>query len=246
MLGREANRPLGEVEALETIPDGVDRRRAEGKDAQVLHCGAEPEQRPPGGDEGRHAVARALLGVGRETADDVPDVGEGRLLRRREAIEIVVHGGHARGSSRIAAPAMLVDSYRMGNTFATIPRMGRAAPTGGRKQLRWRLADDDGGRPELLAGAERHRAGRARRAGAAARAGPAHHQRGPGRLAGAVPLDDQPVPRLQPRLRLLLRAADHEYLGLGIGDDFDRRIVVKINAVERLRAEPARLGGRAT
>ena len=29
----------------------------------------------------------------------------------------------------------------------------------------------------------------------------------------------------------------HEYLGLGIGDDFDRRIVVKVNAVERLRAE---------
>ena len=29
----------------------------------------------------------------------------------------------------------------------------------------------------------------------------------------------------------------HEYLGLDIGDDFDRRIVVKVNAVERLRAE---------
>jgi DNA repair photolyase len=29
----------------------------------------------------------------------------------------------------------------------------------------------------------------------------------------------------------------HEYLGLDIGSDFERRIVVKINAVERLRAE---------
>jgi DNA repair photolyase len=29
----------------------------------------------------------------------------------------------------------------------------------------------------------------------------------------------------------------HEYLGLGIGEDFERKIVVKINAVERLRAE---------
>jgi DNA repair photolyase len=29
----------------------------------------------------------------------------------------------------------------------------------------------------------------------------------------------------------------HEYLGLGIGEDFDRKIVVKVNAVERLRAE---------
>jgi DNA repair photolyase len=29
----------------------------------------------------------------------------------------------------------------------------------------------------------------------------------------------------------------HEFLGLGMGEDFDRRIVVKVNAVERLRAE---------
>src|SRR5262249_46230887 len=29
----------------------------------------------------------------------------------------------------------------------------------------------------------------------------------------------------------------HEYLNLGTGEDFDRRIVVKINAVERTRAE---------
>ncbi len=37
----------------------------------------------------------------------------------------------------------------------------------------------------------------------------------------------------------------HEYLGLSSGDDFDRRIVVKVNAVERVRAEvaPARWGG---
>ena len=31
----------------------------------------------------------------------------------------------------------------------------------------------------------------------------------------------------------------HEYLGLGVGEDFERKIVVKINAVERLRAELA-------
>ena len=29
----------------------------------------------------------------------------------------------------------------------------------------------------------------------------------------------------------------HEYLGLNVGEDFERRIVVKVNAVERLRAE---------
>ncbi len=31
----------------------------------------------------------------------------------------------------------------------------------------------------------------------------------------------------------------HEYLGLNLGEDFDRKIVVKINAVERLRSELA-------
>jgi DNA repair photolyase len=31
----------------------------------------------------------------------------------------------------------------------------------------------------------------------------------------------------------------HEYLGLGIGEDFERRIVVKVNAVERVAAEVA-------
>ncbi len=38
----------------------------------------------------------------------------------------------------------------------------------------------------------------------------------------------------------------HDYLGLGIGEDFDRKIVVKVNAVERVRAElaPPRLDGR--
>ena len=34
----------------------------------------------------------------------------------------------------------------------------------------------------------------------------------------------------------------HEYLGLGIGEDFDRRIVVKVNAVERLSSELASPG----
>jgi DNA repair photolyase len=39
----------------------------------------------------------------------------------------------------------------------------------------------------------------------------------------------------------------HDYLGLGIGEDFDRKIVVKVNAVERVRSELAspRWGGHA-
>jgi len=37
----------------------------------------------------------------------------------------------------------------------------------------------------------------------------------------------------------------HEYLGMNLGEDFDRRIVVKVNAVERVRAElsPGRWAG---
>ena len=31
----------------------------------------------------------------------------------------------------------------------------------------------------------------------------------------------------------------HDYLGLNIGEDFDRQIVVKVNAVERLRGRAA-------
>ena len=116
--------------------------------------------------------------------------------------------------------------------------MGRAAPTGGREQLRWRLADDDAGRPDLLGEAERHP--------------------GRGELAGLELLHvraQSVINRVPAASRMPFRwtinpyrgcshgcvycfaRPTHEYLGLGIGDDFDRRIVVKVNAVERLRAE---------
>jgi DNA repair photolyase len=115
--------------------------------------------------------------------------------------------------------------------------MGRA-PTGGREQLRWRLADDDAGRPDLLGEAERHR-GRGELAGLELL-----HVRAQ-RIINEVPAASR-VP-----FRWTINAyrgcshacvycfarPTHEYLGLGIGDDFDRRIVVKVNAVERLRAE---------
>ena len=116
--------------------------------------------------------------------------------------------------------------------------MGRAAPSGGREQLRWRLADDDGGRPDLLGDAERH-PGRGELAGLELL-----HVRA-GRIINEVPSSSR-MP-----FRWTINAyrgcshgcvycfarPTHEYLGLGIGDDFDRRIVVKVNAVERLRAE---------
>ena len=45
---------------------------------------------------------------------------------------------------------------------------------------------------------------------------------------------------VQPRLHVLLARPTHEYLGLNGLEDFERRIVVKINAVQRLSAELAR------
>jgi hypothetical protein len=42
-IGREADRSLTEVEAVQSLPDGFDRRRAEREDAQVLLRRAEPE-----------------------------------------------------------------------------------------------------------------------------------------------------------------------------------------------------------
>jgi DNA repair photolyase len=116
--------------------------------------------------------------------------------------------------------------------------MGRAAPTGGREQLRWRLADDDGGRPELLAGAERH-PGRGELAGLELL-----HVRAQ-RIINEVPAASRmPFRWTINAYRGCSHACvycfarpTHEYLGFGIGDDFDRRIVVKVNAVERLRAE---------
>jgi DNA repair photolyase len=126
--------------------------------------------------------------------------------------------------------------------------MARPAPTDGPEHLRWRLAGDDPARPALLEAAERHE--------------------GRGELAG--------LELLHVRARTIINRVPessgmpfrwtvnayrgcshgcvycfarptHEYLGFGIGEDFDRRIVVKVNAVERLRAElgGARWGGEA-
>lgn len=118
--------------------------------------------------------------------------------------------------------------------------MARPAPTGGGDLLRWRLADDDAGRLDLLGDAERHP--------------------GRGELAGLELLHVRArrvINRVPDASRMPFRwtvnpyrgcshacvycfaRPTHEYLGLGIGEDFDRRIVVKVNAVERVRAELA-------
>ncbi len=58
----------------------------------------------------------------------------------------------------------------------------------------------------------------------------------PAALADALPLDDQPLQGLQPCVRVLLRPPDPRYLGFDAGRDFEREIVVKVNAPEVLRA----------
>jgi DNA repair photolyase len=116
--------------------------------------------------------------------------------------------------------------------------MGRPAPTGGREQLRWRLADDDAGRPDLLGEAERH-PGRGELAGLELL-----HVRAQ-RIINRVPEASRmpfrwtinPYRGCSHACVYCFARPTHEFLGLGIGDDFDRRIVIKVNAVKRLRAE---------
>jgi DNA repair photolyase len=107
--------------------------------------------------------------------------------------------------------------------------------------MRWRLADDDGAQGSLFSSDEL-----------------VTHERGTGRLSGMEfmhvharrIINEVPAAARLP-FRYTINAyrgcshacvycfarPTHDYLGLGIGDDFDRRIVVKVNAVERLRAE---------
>ena len=108
--------------------------------------------------------------------------------------------------------------------------------------MRWRLADDEKDGQSALFSAEEI-------------AGP---ERGTGKLSGLefLPVTARkilnPVPassRMPFRWTInvyrgcshactyCFARPTHEYLGLNIGEDFDRKIVVKINAVEKLRAE---------
>jgi len=108
--------------------------------------------------------------------------------------------------------------------------------------LRWRLADEgDGDQPALFSSDELVR-----------------HERGTGRLSGMEFLhvharriiNEVPAAsRMQFRYTInayrgcshactyCFARPSHEYLGLDIGADFERKIVVKVNAVERLQAE---------
>src|SRR5581483_3473173 len=60
-------------------------------------------------------------------------------------------------------------------------------------------------------------------------------------LADAVPVDDQSIPGMHPRLLSYCFARPtHTYLDLNAREDFEREIVVKVNVPELLRVELAR------
>ena len=122
--------------------------------------------------------------------------------------------------------------------FAMVDRMGK---------LRWRLADEDGGQGALFEQeVERH-------IGRGEFRGMEFLHVNAGRVVNEVPK------RSRMPFRWTINAyrgcshactycfarPTHEYLGMNTGEDFDRRIVVKINAVERVRAElaPSRWAG---
>lgn len=116
--------------------------------------------------------------------------------------------------------------------------MGRMALADGSGQFRWRLAGDEGGQSTLLAAMERH-VGRGELAGLELL-----HTRAK-TIINRVP-ESSGVPfrwTINPYRGCAhgcvycFARPTHDYLGFDIGEDFDRRIVVKVNAVELLRAE---------
>jgi DNA repair photolyase len=115
----------------------------------------------------------------------------------------------------------------------------RAVPV----RLRWRLAEDDGGQPALFGDDElldRH-------VGKGEYKGLEFLHVNARRVINEVPAASRmPFHYTINAYRGCSHACaycfarpTHDYLGLNIGEDFDRRIVVKVNAVERVRAELA-------
>jgi DNA repair photolyase len=122
--------------------------------------------------------------------------------------------------------------------FDSLTGMAREAPVGGGDQIRWRLADDDGGAPELLGVVERH-PGRDELAGLELLHVRAQKILNPVPEAAGLPFrwTVNPYRGCSHACVYCFARPTHVYLGFGMGEDFDRRIVVKVNAVERLRAE---------
>lgn len=110
-------------------------------------------------------------------------------------------------------------------------------------ELRWRLADDDGGQASLFAEGELVE----RHVGAGEYRGLEFLLVNAKRIINEVPAASRvpfrytvnPYRGCSHACAYCFARPTHEYLGLGIGEDFDRKLVVKVNAVERLRAELA-------
>ncbi|HEX4539235.1 MAG TPA: radical SAM protein [Acidimicrobiales bacterium] len=110
-------------------------------------------------------------------------------------------------------------------------------------RLRWRLAEDDGGQPALFGDDElldRH-------VGKGEYKGLEFLHVNARRVINEVPAASRMPFRYtinayrgcSHACAYCFARPTHDYLGLNIGEDFDRRIVVKVNAVERVRAELA-------
>ncbi len=110
-------------------------------------------------------------------------------------------------------------------------------------RLRWRLAEDDGGQPALFDDDElldRH-------VGRGEYRGLEFLHVNARRVINEVPAASRMPFRYtinsyrgcSHACAYCFARPTHDYLGLNIGEDFDRRIVVKVNAVERVRAELA-------
>ncbi len=113
-------------------------------------------------------------------------------------------------------------------------------PTDQASPLRWRLTDDDGGQPELFDAVERV-------PGTRELAGleflHVHAKRVINRVPDASRMPFRftinPYRGCSHACVYCFARPSHEYLNLDQGRDFDTRIVVKVNAVERVRAELA-------
>jgi DNA repair photolyase len=109
------------------------------------------------------------------------------------------------------------------------------------EEFRWRLSDDDGGQPMLFAEedlVERH-------IGVGEYRGLEFLHVNAKRVINPVPASSRMAFRFSINAyrgcshacQYCFARPTHEYLGLGIGTDFERKLVVKVNAVERVRAE---------
>jgi len=114
-------------------------------------------------------------------------------------------------------------------------------PMGEPVAFRWRRADDDGGQPMLFAEEELVD----RRVGVGEYRGLEFLHVNARRVINEVPSASRMPFRFtinayrgcSHACAYCFARPTHEYLGLNLGDDFERKLVVKVNAVDRVRAE---------